>query len=275
MAEYIRFRLTAAKVGASMALLALIAGLAGKTQSGPTQVNAKPAAFDAFLKLDGLTGESKVAFNKLQNVFIKMERALASVEHKLADVYYKPQLNAIFLKIRTANAEFLHKDAANAEFLKIQDAYAKFLKIDGTAANSTELGGKTSDAFVQGKGSIVSGAVSVNGDGKPATLLRSADGMITASVVASADGSVFVVVHNGTGVPLTAVHDPTAVELPAGVDTRILMPSDGKGAAQLILQIFPAGSYRHVLTLTVSADQPQTTAAAPIGVVAQMADGSV
>jgi hypothetical protein len=68
MADYIRFRLTAAKAGASMALLALIGGLAARGDASPPTLNAVPAkaSTGSFLKLGGITGNAKTSFLKIQ-----------------------------------------------------------------------------------------------------------------------------------------------------------------------------------------------------------------
>jgi len=63
MAEYVRFRLAAARVGASMALLALAAGVADKARAASHTAGAQTAAAK-FLKLGGLTKTISYDFNK-------------------------------------------------------------------------------------------------------------------------------------------------------------------------------------------------------------------
>ena len=78
------------KAGVSMAFLALIAGLAERAHSGPTTVNARPAAaVDYFLKLDGIKGEAKTGFLKLELKIFSLDGALGGLEHKLVSFYDK------------------------------------------------------------------------------------------------------------------------------------------------------------------------------------------
>ncbi len=294
MAEYIKFRLTAAKVGVSMALLALIAGVAEKARSGPPQVTATPAA--NFLKLTGLTSAISGNFVKIEAKFLKIESSLLKFESKVAKSFYdKSAVNAKFLKITDANkkylkltdanAKFLKIDDANAKFRKIDDASAKFLKIDdanaqflkvgGTAADSSKLGGMTPDAFVQGRGNIVSGAVTVpvsaNGSPQPLLQAQTPAGIIVVSVSANADG-VRLTIHNGTGVALPAVQDGngTPLTLDPTQDSTVRLGAVGS-ANQTHIQVFADGSVRQALTLIVSSAQP--AAGGAVSVVGQMLIG--
>jgi hypothetical protein len=306
MAERIKFRLTAAKVGVSMAFLALIGGIAEKARSGPPQVNATQSAY--FLKLGGITGEVQNAFLKLELKVLKLDSTLTKLDHKINRSFYSKHkidltvlklqkamteylklddANRQYLKIDGANSQFLKINDANSQFLKINDANSQFLKLDGTAANSNKLGGLTPDAFVQGRGGVVTGAAQVLADGSVRTLLGSPDGILSVSVTQDARGFMSLVIHNNGTVNLQAVAgDPTAVELPAGQDSALIPLGTGPtGAAYPIsaktpaatthVQIFPAGSFSKVVTLTVSADQQQTVAGAPgqVAVVAQMLIG--
>jgi hypothetical protein len=157
MARYIKLRVTAAKVSLSMALFALIAGIAEATQGTAPKVTAQNAAVDAFLKL------SPNNFLKLDKQFLKLDKTLRSVEHKLATSYYsKHKIDTTFLKIDAANLNFLKITDANLNFLKITDANLKYLKIDGTAANANKLGNLTPDQFVQGHGGVLTGSMSIS-----------------------------------------------------------------------------------------------------------------
>jgi hypothetical protein len=281
MAEYIKFRMTAAKAAVTMAFMALVGGSVGSAEAKQRGPSAKPASFSwgaNYLKINGITGNTKT-------VFLKLDSALASLEHKLSTQFFTAHkinqtflkiksansdflkirsANSSFLKITNANANFLKIEDANASFLKITDASNEFLKLGGTAANSSELGGLTPDAFVQGHANVISGMVTVTGDGKPHPLLQTPDGLITVSSVVNSDGTESLVIHNGTSSALAAVVDPTAVEyqLPAVQDTQIPVgntkPTAGTTAAdgsQMIhLQIFPGGSFRDVITLTFSSE---------------------
>jgi hypothetical protein len=269
MAEYIKFRLTAAKVGVSMAFLALLAGVADKARA------ATPS---------GIPGVSTVI--KLDRAFLKIDNALLKLEHKLASSYFTAHkidgtflkiksADSNFLKITTASANYLKIDDANSQFLKLDDASLKYLKIDGTAANASELGGLPAGSFVQGQGSVATGALTINGNSPQQTLLQvpGTNGeIIVVCTPAPAGGNGAVVTfHNGTGVTIPAViHEgdnaDNSVDLPPGDTTLTTMT----GADQVHVQTFPATGFNQVLTLTVSGEP----AGNGFGVVGQMLNGS-
>ena len=215
MADYIRFRWASAKVGASMALLALIAGVADKAHAAPSASASKSEPLAVALKLAGLG--SAISQN-----FIKIDQKLASVNKSLfkyeksvaANIYDKASVNKAFLKVKAANAEFLKSSDANLKYLKITDATAKFLKItdaaakflpmSGTAANASKLGGLTPDAYVQGRANVASGAVSLaSGDKK--TILQSAGGIIVVAAQRPIGGGTNLVITNNSSGVLPAV----------------------------------------------------------------------
>ena len=288
MADYLRFRVTAAKAGVSMALLALIGGLAARGESAPAAVNATPAASTGlFLKLGGITGNARTSFLKLEQKVRGIDDTLASLEHKLARSYYtEAKVNSTFLKIRDAGAQYLKIRSADTSFLKIDDAAkiyltssdagARFLKIDGTAANANALGGQAPGAFFQGRGNVVSGAVSF-GDGSVHPLLSTPGGIIVVSVAANAD-QFQLTIHNGTNASLPAVQNvdggtPAAITLAPG-DT--VLPAVQRSVAdQVQLQVFPnAGAgFNNVMSLLVSLERAvgQTQTA----VVGQLFTGGV
>ncbi len=275
MAEQIKFRLTKARAGLTLAILALVAGVTDRADSTThaeltaDQVTASPAAFDAFLKLDGITGATRTAFQKIENTFAKFD---AKLDTAVAQIYQK------FEKYDTAqklDKTFLTTAAAGAEFLTPAAANGSFLAKGGTAANSTELGGKTADAFVQGAGNVVSGyavVTAANNVDNPLPLIASPDGTISVSVYDDS-GLVTLSVQNTTSTDLPAVQDTdgqtSAQTLTAGEFNPLVI---GSGAAQTTIQILPAGSSTDVITLTVSVDAVVGQASIPV--VAQMLVGS-
>jgi hypothetical protein len=286
MAEFIKFRLTAAKAGVTMALMALIAGLAENAHAAKTDDGS--AHFLREISIPTCGGIDRMVIQKLDG-------ALASLEHKLATSFETThKLNQTFLKIKSANteflkiksadtsflkidsasAQFLKIDSANDQFLKIDSANDQFLKIDGVAADSSELGGLASDAFVQGKGDVVSNFVpltAANNVDNQAPLVSSPDGLIGVTVFDDS-GTVTLVVKNNGSTDLPAVQDTdgqtTSRVFTAGEFSPLPISST---TAQTTLQILPAGSSADVITLTVSID---VTAGASTGVVAQMLVGS-
>ena len=278
MADYIKFRLTAAKAGVTMAFLALLGGLVGPAEGRQREPAATAASFSwgsHYLKLDGLQGATKQAFLKLE---LKLGQVFGDVNHTLTRNFYdKHKIDTTFLKIDAANNEFLKLDSANAQFLKIVNANNDFLKLDGIAANSSELGGLTPDAFVQGHANVVSAEASVTTDGNQHALMQTPDGLITVSVSVNSDGIETLVIHNGTASALSAVVDPTAVEyqLPAVQDTTIQVgsvnpPAGGPtnsadGSEMVHLQIFPGANYNKVVTMTFSSEPASNRQVAVVG----------
>ena len=193
MADYVKFRLAAAKTGVSMALLAVVGGAVERAEANPTAVPARAGGL--FLKLSGIPGDVKTALFKLEDKWIKMNSSLTNFEHKVTRNYYdKATTNKTFLKVRDANATYL----------KIRDA--NFLNVGGTAANSQKLGGLTPDAFVQGRGGIVSGAVATI-TATPQTLVAMGDGSVRVSVSANPAGAAgfTLTLYNATSALLPAV----------------------------------------------------------------------
>jgi hypothetical protein len=252
MAEYIKFRLTAAKVGVSMALMALIAGIAEKVQSSPAQVQARPAA--QFLNLNNFSGNTRNAFAKVEKKLLKLDSAFVKLQQKVYHSYYtKQQITAQFLKKAEASAEFLNKADASAEFLKKAD----------TAGNSALLGNLGPSAFFQGHGNVVSGAQTVNG-GSTQQLLQTPDGAISILIglnqpQAGGPQVPTITVRNNTGDLLPAVQDLGNSGGGSTTQSTPLKPGDNTitlqgGTSQLHLQTFPGsgGGFNSIIAVLVS-----------------------
>lgn len=265
MAEYVRLRLTAAKVSVTMTFLALLAGITERARANP--LVTRPGTSANFLQdaaFGGSGGGSKLV--------LKLDSALSTLEHKLSTSYYtRHKLNQTFLKIKSANTEFLKIRSANTNFLKIDDANAnflkldtangeflkidtannEFLKLDGTAANAGELGGQAPDAFFQGHGNVVTGALNLPHNSTSGQLVALPGGIIVVKGTANSDEAVLDLVNN-TGTALPAVQNGTAMTLAPG-DNQ-LAPLTNGSAHQLTIQILPGGSFQDVVTLIISAD---------------------
>jgi hypothetical protein len=253
MAEYVKFRWTTAKLGASMALLALIAGVAEKARSTEDHVTATPAASISLLKLTGLSKTISSNFLKVEKKLLKIESSITGFEKSIARNYYKAsQVNAKFLKITDANLKYL----------KITDANAQYLK--ATAAAN----------LIQGKGSVVSGAVA--SVGAKQQLLSLPGGIIVVSIESTPGAGSIIVVHNATAntlVGAVSMGDGSvskALTLTANQDT--LLPSVlTQTTAEIRLQIFPAGSFTNVVSILIgltpnpATQQPEAVAQAFTG----------
>jgi hypothetical protein len=249
MAEYIKLG-TAAKVVVAMVFGALLTGVVENAQGGSVKVTVRPAAAThelqaqaaqlpkgpPALKLNGLSPELKGNFKKIGSTLATLS--------KDAGIFYYFQHAGAKHKFETIND-------ANARFLSINTANAKYLSSGGTAQNSNELGGLPPNAFVQGDGTLVSGAATL---GRGAQQKLMSIPAIEVDVATNVDGLPSVTINNGTGLSLPAVQDQGGTDggitLQPGPNS--LTVSLQNGVDQLHLQTFPAGSFNHVLTMTIS-----------------------
>ena len=281
MAEYIKLRLTAAKVGVSMAFIALLGGLAEKARANPS--SAQPLASAHFLKDTSSPtggGASKIVIQKLDSALAALEHKLSTrfeTTHKLNQTFLKiksanteflkiKSANTSFLKIDDANASFLKIDDANASFLKIDDANNEFLKIDSTAANANKLGGLSPESFFQGTGHVVTGSVSSLAVGNAATQLLPVPGGIVVSVANTVGSGLQLEISNPISQPLAAViHNGTDVgerDLNPSTTTSLAITSS---PAQLQIQIFPNSGLAQVTTIVVSVETSTTRLPSIVG----------
>ncbi|HEX4009086.1 MAG TPA: hypothetical protein VHX62_03725 [Solirubrobacteraceae bacterium] len=260
MADYIRWRLAAARLGVTMAFFALLGGLADQAAAA-TSAGAGAAPAANFLT------DLSIPAGGLNRVVLKLDSALATLEHKLNTSFTTThKLNQTFLKIKSANTSFLKIKSANTSFLKIDDANSEFLKVDSTAANANELGGLSPQAFFQGTGSVVTGAISSLAQNGVATSLLSVPGGIEVSIINAAIGAgglqvqisnpsgaaLAAVVNTGTGV---AEHDLNPGTTSFAFATNGLSPPAG----QLHIQLFPNAGLAEVVTIIISLEESTTT----------------
>jgi hypothetical protein len=272
MAEHIRLRLAAAKVGVTMAFFGLLAGLAERARAATPQ--SPPANF--LREVSSPTGADKVVIKKLDSALATLEHKLTTsftTTHKLNQTFLKiKSANTSFLKIKSANTEFLKIKSANTSFLKIDDANSDFLKVGSTAANSSELGGLTPDAFFQGSGHVVTGAISSLAVSNTPTPLLSVPGGIAVSVANTVGSELQLQISNPTSQTLAAVlnstdgTDSTVAEhdLAPGVSTSITFPVVG-GTGQLHIQILPNALFSEVVTIIISTEESTTVNPSIVG----------
>ncbi len=261
MTEYMKFRLTAAKAGVTLALMGLIAGIAERAQASPQRAGSASVA--SFLKLHGLSRAISGNFLKIEQKLQKINSAIVSIDDKwvklentLSKTFYNAQkADTTFLKITDASAQFLKITDASAQFLKITDANAKFLTLTGTAADASKLGGIPASGFLQGSGSVVSGALSGLGQ-TPQQLLSLPGGIIIVSIANTPGAGSIVTIHNGTPSTLAGAVDmgdgsaSKPVTLTPNGDT--LLPAvQNINSAEIRLQIFPGGSLTSVVSILI------------------------
>jgi hypothetical protein len=230
---------------------ALLTGVVENAQGGAAKVTVMRAAATRELQAQVPKGPPALKLNglspELKGNFKKIGSTLATLSKDAGIFYYFQHDGAKhkFETINDANARFLSINAA------INAANAKYLSSGGTAQNSNELGGLPPNAFVQGDGTLVSGAAILGGGGQQK--LMSIPG-IEVDVATNVDGLPSVTINNGTGLSLPAVQDQGGTDggitLQPGPNSLIV--SLQNGVDQLHLQTFPAGSFNHVLTMTIS-----------------------
>jgi hypothetical protein len=262
MAEHIRLRLAAAKVGVTMAFFGLLAGLAERARAATPQ--SPPANF--LREVSSPTGADKVVIKKLDSALATLEHKLTTsftTTHKLNQTFLKiKSANTSFLKIKSANTEFLKIKSANTSFLKIDDANSDFLKVGSTAANSSELGGLTPDAFFQGSGHVVTGAISSLAVSNTPAPLLSVPGGIAVSIANTVGSGIQVEIINPTGATLAAIVNtgPGVAEHDLNPGTAsFLFPTTGSPPiGQLHIQIFPNAGLAEVVTIIISVEGSTT-----------------
>ncbi len=244
MADYVKLKGTAAKVGVMMALLALLAGIAETTGPGPAKAAMMPAAAmpqpnaqgaqvpkgKIPLRLKGLSSELRRDFRTIGAALFGLDSRL---EEEEGIFYY-----------------FTHTTAKH--FLTTSGASKKYLAISGTARNANELRGLSPSAFVQGDGGLVSGAATLSGVTKPQKLLSTPG--IEVDVATNGDGFPSLTIKNSTGLLIPAIQDQGGtdggVTLQSGANPLTL--SLQNGIDQFRLQTFPVGSFNRVVTLIIS-----------------------
>jgi hypothetical protein len=270
MAEYIKFRVNSAKVGVTMAFLALLGGVADKARAAtPRGVQASASTSP---------GVSTVI--KLDKAFVKIENAVASLQQKLKTHYLTAdKIEASFETIKKANKTFISIKKAESEFLKITDADLNFLKADGTAVNAQKLGDLAPSAFVQGNNtSVVSGALN-NLSASPQQILSVAGGIIVVSVADTSGvpaGGPTLTIHNSSSTDLIGVLDPgngqsVALNLKPNGDTTLPAVQD---TAEVKIQIFPGGAFTNVVSILIGLT-PNPANSQQIEAVAQAFTGGV
>jgi hypothetical protein len=270
MAEYIKFRLTAAKAGVTMAFVALLGGIAEAKPWGGRPARARQSSvvshkWSPVLSLGGITGN-------LRTSLVQVEKDLSSLYQK----DHKALTGAIGGVYHKVTDNFYDKHAANAKFIPITTADAQFLNKADTAANSAELGGKTADAFIQGNGAVATGGETASLNGGLIGLLHSADGTLTVSVGITGNGPEVKIENNSA----SAIDWISSLPVgPAGNTTNNgTIPGDGfvqlgLGGAigQVTFQFLPAVQSQ-AFTLVLSTE-PASAAQGTQRFVGQMING--
>jgi hypothetical protein len=268
MAEYVKFRLATAKVGASMALLALIAGVAEKARAA-TSPTAKPAASGGiFLKLSGIGTTIASDFGKVEKKLFKLDSAISSLDKKWLKL--SSTLSKSYYSAHKANATFLKITDAGTQYLKVTDANAKFLKADGTAVNAQKLGNLSPNQFFQGNGNVVSGVLG-NLTQQSQQLLSLPGGIIVVDISQTPGAGPTLTIHNGTaGAGVAEYNGQTRAIAPSG-DTVLPAVQDQN---EVRVQIFPSAGFNNVVSILIGLT-PNPTNNQQVEAVAQAFTGGV
>ena len=312
MAQRIRFRLTAAKVGVSAALLALIGGAVEKLRGGQSEVRITPASAPGHFTLhhawpSKYTSQVKVinkldtALGALEQKWLKLDGSLADVTQQvaaqkkhIANIKYKVTVLKQGMSTQTTEIQKQGFDVRNlkqsvsTEQKVVSTLNADVLKLRGDVNKVFGAGFLTGTAarneFVQGRGNVVSGAATVPEDLTLTPVVATPDGAIHVALKANSD-LVSAHITNRTGVPLTALLEEGSTNPSSGGSTSSTRqvtlapgPTDlGLGispaAHQLHLQIFPANGFSDALTLTLSVEPDST--GQELQAVGQMLIGSL
>ena len=248
----------------ALALFALADGLAG-TSRAATPSGVRQASLN-FLNLKGLSPTLSGDLLKLEKRLVATRGSLGRLERSLPKGYLKiASANSAFLKISDANAQFLKTADADAQFLKTADADVRYLP--ASAANS----------FVQGNGSVVSGALPMLAS-SPQQLLSLPGRIIVVNVADVPAAGRLISIHNGTANTLPGAVDmgngsgSSALTLNPNGDTQL--PAVQPSAAEIRLQIFPAGSFTNVVSILIGLT-PNPSNNQQIEAVAQAFTGGV
>ena len=137
MAEQVRQRFVAAKLGVLPAIAGLVGGLTAKARTvfGFDKSSAMPPRHEFVQKVKATIGSRQI-----------IDGSLLARDFEVGQVYSQSQVNRTFLEI----------DAASIKFLKIDGTAHNALKLDGLAVNSDvgnpSTGGDDRLADIEGRG---------------------------------------------------------------------------------------------------------------------------
>jgi hypothetical protein len=157
MADYVRARFHAARIGVTMALFGLLAGLGIKSNEATptTTVVADPASSLSLGK--NTIGSAQIKQHSLLFSDMKLHQVPSYKEFK----FFTTQFNEKWAKLDVGNlvhkVDVYDKATANSTFLNLSDANAEFLHKTDTADNAAKLAGLTPDQLIQGHGQVVTG----------------------------------------------------------------------------------------------------------------------
>lgn len=273
MAQRIKFRLNAAKVGVSMALAALAGGVVEKLRSEPSDVHLTPASAPGnFIKLGGLPQKIRTDFQKieqkvikLEDKWIKLDSALGQLDQKV--ITQQAKVHFLFTAVSKMKAA---EEVLSEDLSKLGSQVDKVL----SAGYLTSAAAK--NKFIQGRGGVITAATPALVDGSVRQLLKSPDGSLVVSVLVNSDGYLSVRIDNTTGALLPAVQildngAPISMDLQPG-DKNVIQLGGPGSTHHLQLQTWGDGTSNAAQTLVLSSE-PSPSSRNESQVVAQMLIG--
>jgi len=267
MAEYIRFKWTRAKAGVTMAFLALLGGVVEQTANAEAArghaAASTPATWTPKLSLNGITGNLRTSLVKIekdfQSLYVKDQKQIGAVKASVAE-----------FKVNVYT-----KTEANTTFLTDKDATLDYLAKEGTAANSSELGGLSPQAFVQGDGGVATGTATATITDGTVPLVESADKALTVTAEVTGNGQQITITNN-TASPIDWITGNTHGTINGGAQATIGLgtPSSvDQATVQLLPAVQPPAVQNQAFTLIVSTE-PGAVASGTQRFVAQMLNGA-
>jgi hypothetical protein len=262
MAEYIRFKWTRAKAGVTMAFLALLGGVVEQTANAEAArghaAASNPATWTPKLSLNGITGNLRTSLVKIekdfQSLYVKDDKAISAV--KASVVAFKTKVYS--------------KTQADTTFLTDKDATLDYLGKDGTAANSSELGGLSAQAFLQGDGGIATGTATATITDGTVPLVESADKALTVTAEVTGNGQQIAITNN-TASPIDWINGSTHGTIDGGAKQTISLGTPNS-VDQATVQFLPVVQ-NQAFTLIVSTE-PGAVGSGTQRFVAQMLNGA-
>jgi hypothetical protein len=252
MAEYVKWRLTKARAGVTMALFGLLAGL------GLRAKESEPASFERAAALT-LPKGTRIPANSIGSAQVKFHSLL------LSD--YKPQtvasyafvikerkdlnsLDSLFIKmndqVSTLSGTLAKVNDELATFETKDDAASTFLLKDATAANAAKVENVGLDGLIQGHGQVLTGEITPS---QTTASVLTVPGTLTVQGTKDPAANAIIAVLNTSSQTLL-INDGTSTQSVApGKSAQPVSMGDG---SVRVFQVLISGSGGEVLTLTIS-----------------------
>jgi hypothetical protein len=247
MADYVRARITAAKIGVGLTLAGVVAGVVERVRpqapAAPARLTAKDGAVTAAQKTVAAQLVNKIGSAQIKNHSLLYKDFK---NHQVMSYAHLKDIKHLQSKTKTLTSEAKAfklsvaalKAGLGAVYNKAQ-SNAKFLPKTGTAANAAKLAGLTKADFVNGHGSVYTGVQHISEGDDPKTLLT-VPGVVTVQGNAYGGSDDEIYLTNLTGSDMTVTWDDGVVEDGGAYEHQATIGSD----------VFKGVSFSHSGSLT-------------------------